>query len=70
MKWRTSPIVVADLDMHIFFNTVEWDNIRAAAAEDLPEISRILDWYHRCKGSRAATAISTEAPSRARLVGL
>ena len=44
------PVVVADLDMQIFFNSVEWPAIREAVRSEFPEAARIIEWEHRSPG--------------------
>ena len=45
-----APMVVADLDMENFFNSIGWPAIRASAARHFADIVRVLDWEQRCAG--------------------
>ena len=43
-------MVVADLDMKNFFNTVEWEAIRESAARHFPDIIPTLNWEQKTEG--------------------
>ena len=44
------PIVVADLDMENFFNTVEWTAIRRSLRAHFPEASPAVEWEQQSPG--------------------
>ena len=45
------PVVVADLDMKNFFNTVEWEEIRASMRQHFPEALPIVEWEQQRQGT-------------------
>ena len=47
---RMHPVVVADLDMQNFFNSVEWPAIRAALEHVFPEALPAVRWEQATQG--------------------
>ena len=43
-------MVIADLDMKNFFNSIEWKAIREAAAKHLPDIMPTICWEQQEEG--------------------
>ena len=45
------PVVVADIDMETFFNSVEWPAIRDSLRKHFPEAARVVEWEQRHEGT-------------------
>jgi hypothetical protein len=57
-------VVIADLDMANFFNSVEWPAIRDSVARHFPEASPILQWEHARPSESVLSDMSTFSTNR------